>query len=278
MKILRKMSLVFLILLLLLGVSGCMKNPVEYKEEILNYLKAKYDDEFTVVSAIRETNRGKSDVIRAVCFSKTYPFINFHTYYQLDANDILGKDEVIRLLKEANAYNEDDLKTIPAEIEIYFEDEYANVLYQNKFDTDVDSMKNQANYFFTTVFKTANYYQSAEEASVSLEQYVSNPNYNLYTYHSVFIQNNVTAKERSQFVNDIVKHISFSGVTKQYLLMYFVDPYDVAAIKKDFQDNYAEADDYFSSVARTKSIYYLTVVNGEIVDSEDEMAKLLEGE
>jgi len=245
-----------------------------YGEEIITYLKVKYNDEFSVASAVREFRYGEKDIVRALCYNNAYPTITFQVQHHLAANNIFGKSEILKLLKEADAYEDGDLMVFPEEVERYFEDDYANILFQNEFDLVFDSMKNKDEYFFMTKFETPNYFPSVEEARVSLEQFMANPNQNLYATHYVFAKNRTAADERAALLNDAVKHIYHADIHDQALIVFFVEPYDISAIKEEYLENYKYPYDYFLKSGKSSFNYNFRIRDGEIENAEELMERM----
>ena len=128
-RIIRLAGVFVLVITILVGVSWMLKKPEDYKKDILDYLEAKYDEEFVIDSMRKEIGLGTSDLIRAKCHSKQYPEINFIVQYQLDFNDIHNEEEIVDLLKQTDSYSEEFLKEWEDEVEPYFEDDYANILF-----------------------------------------------------------------------------------------------------------------------------------------------------
>ena len=64
-RIIKFAGVFILVISILIGVSGCAEKPEDYKKDILNYLEAKYDEEFVIDSMRKELGLGTSDLIQS---------------------------------------------------------------------------------------------------------------------------------------------------------------------------------------------------------------------
>ncbi len=270
---------VVLILLMMLKVGGCVKNSVDsrvygdYREEVEEYLKTKYNEDFTVVSARREIRYGQGDIFYALCYNNKYPGVLFNTSYYLDANDVFKKNEIIEILKEAGAHDEANLRTIPEEIEKYFEDKYVDIFYQNKFDEKIQNKKNKDEYFFRTVFEGS--YKNKTEL-IPLDEFIEDQTENLHVYHYVFVNDTGFSKnERYEAARKIAEHIREKAFSKHMISVYFVKGYDVDKIEKLFLDEYEDHHVIFEDSPNTIAKCFFTLEpKGEFISLDEFESRL----
>lgn len=277
MNKLKKFYPCILIFIILLGASGCMKKSENYQEDILSYLEAKYNEKFVVDSMKKEIGMGTTDNIRAKVHSDIFPEIKFTVNYNLAFSDVHNKEEVVELLKQTDAYDEKYLKEWEDDVEPYFEDDYANILYQNKFNNSLEEKLDiKTDYLIQTRFDTPNYFTSLKESQVDLESYLGTENYDLYAYHFLFIKDEGdTIESKLNLINEVTKALSNPKITEQYLLVYFLNDFSPNEIKNKYYENYEFPNDYFANMETCTASAIVTMENGVVIDSNQDIMNML---
>ena len=276
-RIIRLAGVFSLVITMLIGVSGCAEKPEDYKKDIHNYLEAKYDEEFVVESMSKEIGLGTNDLIRAKCHSKQFPENTFILQYQLDFRDIHNEEETADLLKQSDSFSNEHLKEWEDEVEPYFEDDYANILYQSKFNKMVEGKIDLKNdHLIQTRFETLNYFTSLSESQVELENYLETENYDLYAYHFLFIKDEgESLNTQLDMIRQVSSEIANSRITEQYILVYFLSEFSKYDIQKHYYEHYEFPDDYFADLDICTSSADVTLVNGVINESNEVILKML---
>lgn len=266
-----------LAIIFFLVASGCLKKSESYQEDILSYLEAKYNGKFVVKSMKKEIGIGTEDNIRAKVHSDKFLEIKFTVNYNLAFSDAHNKEEIGELLKQTDSYDEEYLKEWEENVEPYFEDDYANILYQNKFNNILEEKLDiKSDYLIQTRFDTPNYFTSLSESQVDLESYLGTENYDLYDYHFLFIKDEGdTIESKLNLINEVTKELSNSKITEQYLLVYFLNDFSPNEIKNKYYENYEFPNDYFANMETCTASAIVTMENGVVIDSNQEILKML---
>ncbi len=239
----KKILPIILSLLIIVGGVGCVKKTAkEYNLEILTYLEEKYNETFTVVKMSMHREIGRADVVLAECYSEKYPHETFEVCYHLDMRETYDVDEIIELLKKADCYDEEKMSSWKSEVEPYFEDDYSKIIFQNEFDRkycNFDSTMTQ------TWFEVSNYYPTAEEGGVSLEEYMSSENYTLYACTQVFVNEDMV-EDKTDYMEDVLNKVSVQGIARQYVYFYFTDK-SAEFLKEEYVNNYDDLVMYFKN-------------------------------
>lgn len=214
----------------------------EYKKDILNFLEQKYEESFVISSIVRQSDIGKADTVTARGYSRRYPNETFEVRYHLPIRDIMGEEEIINVLKEAGIYDERMLKSPDDNTPAYFEDNYSNVIYQNKFDEEYCGF--DATYI-KTLFKTTNYYPDLQNRSISLKEYMESDAYRLYACTMIFADEHKIG-DKDIYIQKIKEKLAVSDIDLQFIYFHFTNK-DSDFIKKIFFDNYDNAVAYFKN-------------------------------
>lgn len=267
-----------LAMIFLLVASGCLKQSESYQEDILRYLEAKYNVKFVVESMRKEIGIGTEDNIRAKVHSEKFPEIQFTVNYNLAFSDNHNKEEIGKLLRQTDSYDEKYLKEWEDKVEPYFEDDYANIPYQNKFNNLLEEkLEIKSDYLIQTRFDTPNYFTNLRESQVDLENYLGTENYDLYAYHFLFIKDNGdTLESKLNMINQLSKKVANARIAGQYLVVYFLNDFSPEDIKRNYYDNYEYPDDYFANLETCTSSAILTIENGIAIESNQDILTMLE--
>lgn len=231
----KKTLLLFLIIITLIGVSGCMNEnskvslAEDYREDILSYLENKYNSSFEVKKINRNVMAGEPDTVVALCVSNEYPNETFDVIYYLPEDDVYGSEEVVSLLQESGTYDESKLKKNENGTEAFFKDNYCNVVMQNKFTDSIDLPEGVA---LTTYIETINYYPSEDDLSLTLEQFLHNDNYSIACYNYVFVNTESLCDE-----SEIIGRICNSNIKNQYINIIMTSKTNEECLKI-YYDNY----------------------------------------
>jgi hypothetical protein len=257
-----------LAIIFLLVASGCMKKSESYQEDILSYLEAKYNEEFVIESMKKEIGMGTEDYIRAKVHSDKNPEIQFTVNYNLAFRNVHSEEEI----------DEKSLKEWEDNVEPYFEDDYANIPYQNKFNNLLEEkLEINSDYLIQTRFDTPNYFTNLRESQVDLESYLGTENYDLYSYHFLFIKDNGdTLDSKLTMINQLSKKVANARIAGQYLVVYFLNDFSPEDIKRNYYDNYEYPDDYFANLDTCTSSAILTIENGIAIESNQDILTMLE--
>lgn len=256
-----------------------MKKSENYQEDILNYLEAKYNEKFTVESMSKEVGFGSSDVIRAIVYSKKFPDVTFTVNYQLKFSDVHDKEEIEDLLKQADVYSEEYLKEWENDVEPYFEDDYANIINQNKFDNIIkEKLEINKDFLLKSVFTTPNHYPDLDESQADLSTYMGSENYDLYAYHFIFLKDDGdTDDSKLNLITNLSNSIANISTRKQYVLFYFISDFDGSNLEQKFFEYYKDPNEYFSNLESTTSNGIVTIDKGIVKESNEDILKMLGG-
>lgn len=216
------------------------KKAENYESEILLYLKAKYNENFIIDDMTRQTDIGLPSVIVAKAYSERFPEESFDVNYHLSFQDIDNKEEVIEFLKEMDVYDESKLKTWDEDVEPYFEDNYANVIFQNQYDEafcDFDAT------YVKTMIETTNYFSDATAETVTLEEYLDSESNPVYTCNMIFVDEKKVA-DKQAYVDEIVRKLARKTIERQFIYIHFTDK-DKDFLENEFYANYDDAVKYF---------------------------------
>jgi hypothetical protein len=279
MKIFTISALLILLMIVVIGGSGCLGKSENYEDTILKYLEAKYHEKFVVKKMFKEVNFSSTDSVRATCYSERNPKINFTVNYHLTFSDVHNKEEIIKLLKSPDFYSKKYLTSWKDDVEPYFEDDYANILYQSKFNNMLKrKLDLNQDYIIQTRFDTPNYYTNLNESRVDLNSYLGTENYDLYAYHFIFIkENGETLESKLNLINKIAGEVANSRITEQYIHAYFLRDYSPNKIQKKYYENYEFPNDYFANLKTCTSSAIVTLEKGIVTDSNQKILDMLGG-
>lgn len=229
------------------------KSTESYRLEMETYLKQKYNENFVIGEMSRIREIGKSDVISASCCGEKYPLEAFDIKYYLDIRDKYGRDEIIRLLQNADVYDESAEKE-KDDVEAYFADNYINILFQHQFDDKLNLPDGMA---VCTKISTANYFPNAEDSGKDFEEYCRSDKYDVYSHHYLFVADRYSADDVKAFIDESIVN---SEIRIQCVKVFYVD--DVETARNDFYNNYQTSAIFFEDASYVKALTEYTYYDG----------------
>ena len=260
----KKILIFFVLIITMIGVSGCMNN-IEYKKandyemEILNYLEEKYSEAFVIEKMVRQTDIGKSSVIMAKAYSEKYPKEYFDIVYHLSADDIDEKKEVIAFLKEIDEYDNSKLKSTVNVDDGYIEDNYCNIVLQNEFDKK-RSISNAI--YSKTIFETTNFYPSINGNDVTLDEYISSLPCPLYICTMIFVDE-AKIIEKDILMKKWIDELLVKEAERQFIYIHFSDK-NSEFIETEFTKHYDDVVMYFKNAEYVTEYENIFIKQGEI--------------
>ena len=222
----------------------------------MNYLEEKYSEKFIIKELVRHTDIGEPSIIMAKTCSEKYPDESFDVIYHLSANDIDRKEEIIDFLKKIDAYDESKLKP-EVDDEGYFEDNYCNVILQNKFD----EQRNVSNAIFSKwMFETTNFYPSIDGDDVNIDEYIVSVPCSLYACTMIFVED---SEDKEEVVREAVKKLLVKEIDRQFIYIHFTEM-SKEFIEEEFRKNYDDAVMYFKNAEYVTGYEDIFIKKGEI--------------
>lgn len=241
----------------------------DYQDIILQYLEAKYHDKFVVSTMSKEDGFDGNEIIVAECYYKKFPKIKFLVNYDNEFNDIHNKKEIDALLNRAASDSKKSLDQWEENVEPYFEDTYANVLFQNQINETLRAkISLETDYLIQTKFENTTYhYQSLRESRGDLDSYFNSEDYSVYAYHYLFVKHNGDPLEdQLLLLNKIAKAVSDSRIGTQQIYVFFLNEFSPKEIKDTYYANYEDPSDYYSRLGIVTSNALITIEKGSVTD------------
>lgn len=241
----------------------------DYKDIILQYLEAKYHDKFVVSTMSKEDGFDGNEIIVAECYYKKFPKIKFLVNYDNEFNDIHNKKEIDALLNRAASDSKKPLDQWEENVEPYFEDTYANVLFQNQLNETLRAkISLERDYLIQTKFENTTYhYQSLRESKGDLDSYFNSEDNSVYAYHYLFVKDNgAPLEDQLLLLNKLAKSVSDSRIGTQQIYVYFLNEFSPKEIKDTYYANYEDPSDYYSRLGIVTSNALITIEKGTVTD------------
>ena len=245
MKTVKLFTIFFLILIFTMGACGCMEiNESNYDADIKDFLNAKYNEQFIIKDMSREVSIGSNDKIYASCYSEKYPNELFDVYINLSIYDVYGKKEIVDVLNQAGVY-EGELET-PEGYESLIEDNYINVVLQNKVDEGISV---SGSLFVKTQITTPNFLPTVTDKNIGVDEFFEMYSDKAVLYTSVFVddENKLTDEFKKACEEQITK-----SVIKDHLILYYVTDLNSSEIKELYMEHYEDNNEYFYDAETTK--------------------------
>lgn len=275
-------SLLMLTIAIAIGATGCSqitekvqktdqskeKFNTDYEDVILQYLTAKYNEKFVISNMKKEEGFDGEDLILAECHSKSFPEIKFEVNFDTQFSNVHNEKEISDLLKRVDSYSEEYVKHWEDDVEVYLQDNYGSVLFQNQYTQMLDgkiSLEN--NHFIQTKFENPVYYVSLKESQGDLDSYLGAEDENIYAYHYVFVKDSdAPLEDQLLLLNKLAKEVSDSRIGTQQLYVYFLSEFSTKEIKKNYYANYEDPSGYFSRLGTVTSNSFITIEDGVVTD------------
>ena len=217
-------------------------NESKYREDILEYLETKYNEEFVIKRLSRIKTIGSVDTVYALCASKRFPDDLFEVALTLSIYDIYGKDEVTEFLRRADVYGDE---TVEDEGQL-LADNYINIIVQNAFDEKLEEIDAT---FVKTQITTPNKYLNVSDKNITPDTFFECYGNDVVVYTSIFVENE-NKLEDSRFLNENARLIVCDKLQDQFLFYYATD-LGREEIESLYIQNYHNNNEYFYDAATT---------------------------
>lgn len=226
---------------------------LQYKEAILAYLKAKYNEEFALTKLSRRIALVEPEYLLASCHSLRFSGDPFDVKLVVPPHELYKDDMIVKLFEEAGAYNPADNKE---EGQRVFQDDYINVLMQNQMDQqlkDIDAV------FVKTQVTTPNMYPNDIENITTMDDFVDRYS-KAVVYTSVFVKSMDDLSPA--FLQSNSQKIINSKIRDQFIFYYVTDS-SADEIAAQYAENYDDNNAFFCDSPGTKHYWFERYALGE---------------
>jgi len=239
MSRLKRMFILQTLILMMIGVSGCMSDEFDYKEPIQNYLEEKYGGNFEIKQINKEFNGSDGSYIRAICQSDTMEGA-FEVYCYLDEKK--SGDEI--------TIGENQYVIVDDYVDIIFENQLKSHI-QERIGTDVFL---QCQVTFSDHFITEKEYHEGLQGCLD--------NTDLYSHVTVYVA--VQEEEKLEKLREEVESVCLGfNAYRQYLYFAVASSADVADIKQHFENNKDTYDQHMNECDLIDKVYFSLIRRDE---------------
>lgn len=218
MKHMKKAICFIMIILIAIGVCGCM-NHNEYSDKILKGLSDKYNKEFEIVKLSYEVDGENGNYYRAVCKEQDTEN-TFVAYYYLKGSQYLLSEDV-----------GDELKV--SKDEPLLIDTYPNLLLNLKVAEQLS--KDNGVLFVVADIGAFEHTFTISDIEMGINHCLSNESFDVQSKVYLFASNSIENKE--QFEKDITQTILSMNAYKQSIDIAYIADADVEAVKREYSDD-----------------------------------------
>ena len=239
MSRLKRLILLLITILIMIGVCGCMSAEQDYKEPIQKYLKEKYGCNFDVKQVTKEFNGLDGSYLRALCQSETQEGI-FEVFCYLDEKKsgdkiAIGEDEYVIL------------------------DDYVDIIFMNELKSKIDAQIGTEAFLkcqvtFSDHFITEDEYKAGIQACFD--------NVELFSHVTVYVA--VKDEANLEIIREKVENICLGyNAYRQYLYFAVAPNAEAEELLKHYESNEDTFDQHLNECDLIDKVYFSLIKRDE---------------